>query len=61
MTMALDPKDPYNKLILVIGGVYMTQHRDLFHKTTSQKIHNTDTVEFYSLSTKTFERYNAKL
>lgn len=35
VAMAHDPKDSYNRLVLIIGGVYTTQHRDLFYKTTT--------------------------
>ena len=61
MTFAEDPNDSYNKLVIVIGGIYITYHKDLFLKKTTASYHNTANVEFYSLSTKTFERYNAKL
>ena len=61
LTQLQDPRDPFNKLVLVIGGVYVTYKRDLFLKSTSMKHHDTATVEYYSLKTRTFERYNAKL
>ena len=47
--MADDPHNKFNHLIIVVGGVFVTYHRDLFKKTTSQKLHDTDLVEYYSV------------
>eukprot|EP00347_Sterkiella_histriomuscorum_P017947 403347374 len=61
VAMLNDPNDSFNRLILVIGGVYVTNHRDLFKKTSYQKYHDISNVEFYSIKSQSFERYNANL
>ncbi|CDW81731.1 UNKNOWN [Stylonychia lemnae] len=61
VTIQQDPVDQFNRLVLIIGGVYITYHKDLFKKTTYQKYHDTANVEYYSMKTQSFERYNAKL
>ena len=59
--MSSDPKDPFNHLVIVIGGIYVTYYRDMFRKKKTQTVHDTDLVEFFSFKTKAFERYNARL
>lgn len=61
LALTVDPKDPYNQLILAIGGIYVTHRQDLFYKKTIQTFHDTNLVEYYSIKSQKWETYNSKL
>jgi hypothetical protein len=61
MVIVEDPADAYNKLILAIGGVSVSYHRDPYLKETKQKVFDLSSVEAFSISNGKWQRYNAKL
>lgn len=61
LTIIDDPANSYNKLVLAIGGITVRNRRDPYLKKTTQTLCDIATVEFFSLETKKWERYNARL
>ena len=51
LAMVEDPANPFNKLILAIGGVSVNRWRDPYQKVTKQRVYDLATVEFFSLET----------
>lgn len=61
LAMMEDPKNPFNKLILAIGGISIIYNKDPYTKTKTQKYKDLSTVESYSIQDGNWERYNAHL
>jgi hypothetical protein len=61
LAMYEDPANPYNKLVLAIGGVSVAYIKDPYKKQTRQRVSDLSTIDCYSLESKQWTRFNAKI